>query len=469
MGLTRDYTDFDVAVPVPAGDVLAGELGVSPVDPQLAAFSYTPTVPSCRHPSRWSAVLLATVLVAGCSGGDDDASSTSTAPPSLPATTVEIDDGVLEIGAVLPDSGAAIDMGASMRAAIALGVQEINDAGGVNGRPITVLVENEGDTEGTAQAAVQNLERRGVDAIIGPTSSLHLLSTLASTVDAGVLTCAPTATALSLDDYPDDGLLLRTIPSDSLQASAIARTVDESGGTEAVVVYVDDAFGRPLAEHVERRLEEAGTDVTASFPFSSGQTPDRTKVGTIAALDPDVVVVLADAETGPALIDAIDDAAGGSTTYVVNDSIRRPAATAPPLGASVAARVMGVSPRAYPSSPDFLERLQSVDTETNGLFAVNAYDCLNLLALAAEVTSSSDPARMSAAIPALSSGGSSCASFAACQIVIENGLNPDYDGPDGFLTVDDDGQVVSARFDQFMFDEASGRDIGIGDITIGEA
>jgi hypothetical protein len=42
----------------------------------------------------------------------------------------------------------------------------------------------------------------------GPPRRSNTLGTLTATVDAGVLTCSPTATALALDDFPDDGLLL---------------------------------------------------------------------------------------------------------------------------------------------------------------------------------------------------------------------------------------------------------------------
>ena len=48
--------------------------------------------------------------------------------------------------------------------------------------------------------------------------------------------------------------IFRTIPSDSLQAAAIADVVENTGARETVVVHVDDAYGRPFAAEAEAAL-----------------------------------------------------------------------------------------------------------------------------------------------------------------------------------------------------------------------
>ena len=49
-----------------------------------------------------------------------------------------------------------------------------------------------------------------------------LIAAYAWFVGRGLVACSPTAAAMALDDFPDRGLFVRTIPSDSLQAAAIA-------------------------------------------------------------------------------------------------------------------------------------------------------------------------------------------------------------------------------------------------------
>ena len=315
---------------------------------------------------------------------------------------------------------------------------------------------------------MQELVHGRADAIIGPTSSLNLLATLSATVEQHVLTCSPTASALSLDDYPAQGLLVRTVPSDSLQAQALARTVDQFGSNTAAIVYLDDAYGRPFADVVARALRDRGTTVTGQYPFEAGETPTPATVGAITSADPDVVVVIVDSVTGPAIITAIDAAApADGPTFVVNDALRRPGAATTPYTKALAAKILGVSPLAYAEDASFAAALHAVDPSANGLYAVNAYDCLNLVALAAETTHSDDARMIASAIAAVSNGGSSCATFVDCRLIASNGRNPNYDGPNGALAIDDTGATSSATFEKFRFDAATGRDVRSLLVTVG--
>jgi branched-chain amino acid transport system substrate-binding protein len=368
---------------------------------------------------------------------------------------------------VLPRGGTAPDIGGSMRAAVELAVQEINATGGVRGRPVTVISRDEGDDPTSTLLVVQDLLQLGVDAIVGPTSSLNVLGTLGTTVDAGVLTCSPTASAMSLDDFPDQGLFVRTVPSDSLQAEALAGLVDDSGSSAAVVVYLDDAYGRPLATSVQEALTQRGTEVTGFFGFSTTTASIENTVSRVTALRPEMIVVIADSVSGPTVITAIDGAASPKRpSYVVNDAVRRPDSSITPFDRALSRRVMGVSPLAFTRSTEFSDALRTIDPDTTGVYAENAYDCVNLIALGAQASGSSRSSSIGAALPAISNGGSSCASFSECSSVLANDRNPDYDGPGGVLTIGDDGDVETATFERFGFDE-TGRDVGLGVVTIG--
>lgn len=413
--------------------------------------------------------LVASLTLFACSDDGETTPSTTTQLLGGP-TTLPADDGILRVGAVLPSGGTAPDMGVSMRAAFELAEREINAAGGVLGRPIEVRIIDEGDNPATAELAVQELVRVGYDAIVGPTSSLHLLETLDSTIREGVFTCAPTASALALDDYPTEGLLIRTVPSDSLQATAIARVADDTGRDNAVVVHLDDGYGRPFASTVERELRDGGTNVLGSFAFAPGEVPDPAELAAIDSLNPGVVVVVADAVTGPAIVTALDEAAPGSATqFVVNDAMRRPDAAAEPYRPDLAARILGVSPRAHPQQGNFLDALRVVDPTADGLYAANVYDCVNLIALAAQVSGSTVGAAFAGEVPSLSANGSSCPNFATCLDVLDAGRDADYDGALGFLTIDEDGRTTSTVFDVFAVDPDTGRDVHDSFLTIGDA
>jgi len=372
-------------------------------------------------------------------------------------TTVRPDDGELLIGAILPRNGVASELGLAMDDALTLALGEINAANGVNGVPVRVIVREEGDNEATASLAMLELIELGVDAIIGPTSSTNTLATLGTAVEAGILTCSPTASALALDEFPDNGLFIRTIASDSLQAKGLAVLVESTGTSSAVVVYIDDNFGRPFAQAARLAVLAEGTSVTAMVGFDSSEDSIAAAV--------EAVVVIADGTTGPAVISAIDSASIISPTYVVNDAIRRPSSSAQPFGRSLNSRIVGVSPLAYPTSQVFMDALRAVNPVTTGLFAANAYDCLNAIALAAVAAESDRPTAIARQIPGVTDQGTPCTSFTICIAALEAGRLIDYSGPGRDLTIGADGELLTTAFERFTF-EADGRDIGNGFVSV---
>lgn len=421
-------------------------------------------------PRRSVAHLLVAALVglAACSG--DDQADTTEATVIETTTTARADDGVLVIGTVLPSGGSAAELGASMSDALTVALDEINARGGIDGRRVRLIAREEGDNPATAGLAVQELVQLGVDAIIGPTSSTNALGTLGTAVAAGVITCSPTASALALDDYPDEGLFFRTIPSDTVQARAIASAVEASGSRTAVVVYLDDAYGRPFAQATQNAITSRGTNVSAPIGFMPSEDSMAEAVQAVLAAAPDVVAVIADATTGPAMINAIDaaDTATGqeAISFVVNDAIRRPSASAQPFGASLARRIVGVAPLPYTNSIPFGEALRTVNPEASGLYAHNAYDCLTIIALAAQAATSSRPRDIASSVAAVTASGRSCSTFTTCSTALAEGRNINYNGPSGNLSIDASGNVATVDFERFTFDQ-SGRDVGDGIIAVG--
>jgi branched-chain amino acid transport system substrate-binding protein len=403
------------------------------------------------------------MVVVACSGGGGAVSTASSSSTSTTTTSPPVEDHALVIGAVLPKGGSVPDLGESLAAGVALAVKEINAAGGVLDHPVQVSTRAEGDTPSAALLGVQRLLTAGdgpsVDAIVGPASSANVLATLAVSTRAGVLTCSPTASALSLDQFPDAGLFFRTVPSDSLQAAAIAQAVQASGTKSVGLVYLDDAYGRPFAREVERDIRARALAVQPAVAISGTDASIAAAVKSVTATHPPVVVVIADAVSGPTAIHALDAAASTSVQYFVNDAIRHPDASVPPFEASLGKRVHGLSPLAFTTNSSFLDALHSIDPAAKGLYAVKAYDCVNLIALAAQASHSTSGLTMASAIQGVSNGGSGCADFEDCNTVLSHGFTPDYNGPDDKLSIDADGNPSEAMFEPFSFD-ANGRDIG---------
>ncbi len=408
---------------------------------------------SARRTATTFLVVAASILGA-CTGDDDEPGEVTVIETTTTSTTVpsRSGDGVLSIGLLLPTTGAGAALGGPMIEAARLAVEQINAAGGVLGEPVILSEADEGESVSSAGIGLDTLISEGVDAIVGPASSLAALAELNTAVTAGVLTCSPTATALALDNFPDNGLFFRTAPSDSLQAAAIARAAELTGANTVAIGYLDDAYGRGMADAVEASLLERNLQMLERRGFARG-TSDLSDLARDLLTDaPGVVVVLGDADSAVRLIAALGEQPANSPTprIFVNDAVRmaRSSQILIDLPESTRTSITGIAPLAITPDRDDLP----------GPYAAQAYDCVNLIALAAERAGTDAPARIATQMAVVSVVGSVCRSFESCLGRLQEDLQIAYTGPSGSLELSTrTGDPTRARFEQFTFDE-DGRD-----------
>jgi branched-chain amino acid transport system substrate-binding protein len=346
-----------------------------------------------------------------------------------------------------------------MQVAVDTAVMRINDAGGVLGRSVQVVIAEEGETAASLANAVQKLVDADVDAIIGPASSLVALGSLDEIASAGKLACSPTASAMALDNFPDNGLFFRTVPSDSLQAQAIAQAADKTGAQRAAVVYVDDAYGRGFAEAVRDALQPGAITVVDAIPFRAADDLGD-EVSRLIASDAQVAIVLANGDDGTLFLSELDTVDNDGISHVfVNDAMRNPLTPQriADLDPTFRAKIVGLAPQAESDDP-------AVPFDPPGPFAANAYDCVNLIALAAIVAGSDAPRAIADHMSLVSSSGSACRTFALCVAETEKGLQINYDGPSGLTEIQArQGDPARAIFDRFAYDEM-GTDVLLGTV-----
>jgi branched-chain amino acid transport system substrate-binding protein len=391
-------------------------------------------------------VAAAALAVAGCSGGDDQATTTTS---TIAVTTTTISpraaDGTLSIGAFLPRTGPGAAFGGPMMTAVQQAVDQINVAGGVLGQRVEFTPADE-----SARTGLDELLAAGVDAIVGPASSTVALSQLAEAVNpaTGVVTCSPTASALALDDYPDNKLFFRTIPSDSFQMEAIEVEVEGTGVESVAIGYLDDPYGRALKNVLVDRIR-AANEVT--LQTNVGFEADQEELDGIAkqllAGKPGVVVVLGDADDGTRLLQALDTATSSVDTpplIVVNDAIRDGRQAIAALSPEFRNNIRGVGPLAT----------TRVVPGPEGFFTANAVDCVNLIALAAIQAGSDDPAEIKKNMASVSAGGQVCTGFADCAERLAQGLSIDYSGYSGDVELSaTTGDRTKAWFEAFKFND----------------
>jgi branched-chain amino acid transport system substrate-binding protein len=377
------------------------------------------------------------------------------------------DDGVLRLGVLLPLSGPGAVIGEPMSNAVSLAVDAMTAAGGVAGAGVELVVADEGDGPVSAARGVEQLLNADVDAVIGPASSVVALDVLLTLRRERLLTCSPSATGVALDEFPDEGLFFRTVPSDSLQAGAIARAIDLTGRSSVAIVHVDDAYGSALTDRLTAELQGRAVTVEELVAFRVDDVDLREEVDRVVASGAQVIAVIGDPAAGPRMVSALLEGSDDTVPVIVNDALRGAAAAnmLRELSGDAIARLRGVGLHVTSDNAQFQQAFESRFPASTGLLASNALECADLIALAATAAGSTSSPDIAAAMARVSGGGQPCATFATCREALEAGRNIDYDGPSGALQLTPGGEVVRGTYDLFGFDD-NGRERFLNLLTI---
>ena len=164
------------------------------------------------------------------------------------------------------------------------------------------------------------------------------------------------------------------------------------------------------------------------------------------------IILIANSSDGWNFLSQLAEQMPNPPTIVVNDAMRRPPAAEMVVALAPAFRlaIAGYSPMA----------LLAPGVQPAGPYASQAYDCVNLIALASLRVGSDDPAAIAAEIPAIADDGVPCSTFTDGADKIDLDLN--YQGPSGSLgPIGADGDPTRATFQIFSFDD-KGVDWGSG-------
>ena len=196
-----------------------------------------------RRLFRLLAILFAFTLVAAACGDDDDSSSSSESSSASSASSSEASSAEgLNIGTLLPETGALAFLSAPLLEGVNMAIADINAAGGVNGADVTLTPGDSGTDPEIANTTVDRLLTEDVDAIVGAAASGITGSVIDKITSAGITQCSPSNTAAGLGTSGDDGFYFRTAPSDDLQAPALANVVLGDGYTNVAVVSRADDY-----------------------------------------------------------------------------------------------------------------------------------------------------------------------------------------------------------------------------------
>jgi branched-chain amino acid transport system substrate-binding protein len=392
------------------------------------------------------------LLLAACGGSGSGDSTTSAAPSDSASSSVPAGDGTLTIGTVLPQTGSLAFLGPPEFAGVDLALKEINDAGGVLGKPVVKIEGDSGDTStNIASATVDAGLAKGVDAFVGAASSSVSLTIIDKITSAGVVQFSPANTSIALTSYPDQGLYFRTAPPDTFQGAVLGQLVSSDGHSAAAVLALQDAYGEGLAKTFTDAFEGAGGKVVYSKIYDPKAADYAAEVTGAKAAKPDSVVIIGFDETKKILQEMIKQGIGPDKVplYLCDGNMGNALADGLPAGTLNGAK--GTIPGAK-ASEEFKTALLAVNPDLQDFsYAPESYDAVMMIALAAEAAKSDNGKAIASKLQEISSGGEKCSTWADCKALIDAGKDIDYEGQSGPTDLDDNGDPSKATMGVYQF------------------
>ncbi|HUQ04346.1 MAG TPA: ABC transporter substrate-binding protein [Kofleriaceae bacterium] len=212
----------------------------------------------------------------------------NTTPPAVDEPLAPLA-GPVRVGVVLPMTGAQGAFGVSTEAGIRLAIRERNDAGGVRGARLELVVlDTMGTPAGVGEAVTRLIEQEHVVAILGEVTSGATLAAAEIAQARGVPLITPSATSASVTEVGDR--IFRACFVDEAQGRAMARFARDELHVARAAILADTSTLYPVALAAAFTTEFAaggGTIVLADAYQGGAIAPSV--IGRIAAAKVDAV------------------------------------------------------------------------------------------------------------------------------------------------------------------------------------
>lgn len=198
----------------------------------------------------------------------------------------------IKIGSVLSLTGPGAGLGHPERNGILLAVKTINAKGGVNGRPLQVLIEDDGSKPDLAKSKAEDLifGEKAV-AMIGPslTASTGAIAAITNVEKMAQVTFTGLGPKIELT-YKS---LYHVLPPQSLNAKAMLEYATRVLKAKKIGVLHDTGYGQAVMASLTENSNPYGIEYVAVERFEVGATDVSAQAAKVRAAQPEVVFVIA--------------------------------------------------------------------------------------------------------------------------------------------------------------------------------
>lgn len=198
-------------------------------------------------------------------------------------------DTTVTIGAILPMTGDLASYADPLKRGMDLAVAQINSQGGINGKKLTIVYEDDRGEAPTAISAYRKLvDTEYVPMVIGGMFSVSTFAIAPLAEREHVVLLSPTASAIELTDAGD--YIFRIYPSDIYDGAFLARFAwDELESKKVAILYEQVASVLAIAERFKADFEAEGGQVVVFDGYRSDVNDFSSLIKKVKDVKPDVL------------------------------------------------------------------------------------------------------------------------------------------------------------------------------------
>ena len=202
------------------------------------------------------------------------------------------DSGPIVIGYYGDLSGRTSNFGQSTKNGVEMAADEINKAGGINGRQITILSEDdEGRPEKAATVVTKLIDQDRVVALLGEVASGNSLAAAPKAQASKVPMISPSSTNPAVTQVGD--YIFRVCFIDPFQGDVMAKFAGNTlkAKTAAIMLDFNSPYSRGLTEFFEASFIKLGGKILSKQSYTQGDRDYKGQLTAIRSASPDVIYV----------------------------------------------------------------------------------------------------------------------------------------------------------------------------------
>lgn len=200
--------------------------------------------------------------------------------------------GVIRVGYYGDLSGRTSNFGVSTKNGVMMAADEINKAGGINGRQIEILSEDdEGRPEKAATVVTKLIDQDKVIALVGEVASGNSLAAAPKAQSSRVPMISPSSTNPAVTQVGD--YIFRVCFIDPFQGEVMAKFAANTLKAKKAAIMQDfnAPYSRGLTEFFEASFVKLGGQVVTKQSYTQGDPDFKAQLTSIRSLNPDVIYV----------------------------------------------------------------------------------------------------------------------------------------------------------------------------------